>query len=92
MDIKILFAFLGSFIVLFCTLPYIIDVVKHKTKPNIITWIIWTVLVGIGATALFVSHDYNSAWLLTGDGVATLAVVIVGIKYGTAELDRFDIV
>lgn len=88
---KDLFAFLGAFIVLFCTLPYIIDVVKHKTRPNIITWIIWTVLVGIGAAALFASHDYNAAWLLIGDAIATFAVVIVGIRYGTAELDRFDI-
>jgi hypothetical protein len=88
---KELFAFLGAFIVLFCTLPYIIDVVKHKTRPNIITWIIWTVLVGIGAIALFASHDYNAAWLLVGDAIATFAVVIVGIRYGTAELDKFDI-
>jgi hypothetical protein len=37
MDIKNIFAILGALIILFCTVPYIIDVVKRKTKPNIIT-------------------------------------------------------
>lgn len=77
---------------LFSTLPYIIDVVKHKTRPNIITWIIWTALIGIGVAALFTNKDYNAAWLLVGDAIATFAVVVVGIRYGTAELGKFDIV
>ncbi|MDB5159749.1 MAG: hypothetical protein JWO99_12 [Candidatus Saccharibacteria bacterium] len=89
---KELFAILGAGIILFCTLPYIIDVVKRKTRPNIVTWVVWTVLISIGAAALFASHDYNAAWLLVGDAIATFAVVIVGLKYGTAELDGFDIV
>lgn len=89
---KEVFAILGAVIVLFCTLPYVIDVVKRKTRPNIVTWTIWTVLIGIGAAALFASHDYNAAWLLVGDAIATLAVVIVGLRYGTAKLDRFDII
>ena len=92
MDIKNIFAIAGAVIVLFCTVPYIIDVVRRKTKPNIITWIVWTVLIGIGAAALFVSHDYNAAWLLVGDVIATFAVVVVGLKYGMAELDKLDII
>ncbi len=89
---KDIFALIGAFIVLFCTLPYIIDVVKKKTKPNIVTWVIWSVLTGIGAAALYASNEFNAALLLTGDFIATFAVVIVGLKYGTAKLDRFDFV
>lgn len=92
MNMKDLFAIVGAVIVLFCTLPYIIDVVKKKTKPNIVTWIIWSVLIGIGAAALYASNEFNAALLLTGDFIATFAVVIVGLKYGTAKLDRFDFI
>ncbi len=87
---KDIFAFIGAFIVLFCTLPYIIDIVKGKTKPNIVTWITWTVLIGIGTAALYASGEINAALFLTGDTLATFAVVIVGLKYGIAKLDRFD--
>ena len=89
---KEVFAILGAVVVLFCTVPYILDIVKQKTRPNIVTWIIWTLLIGIGAAALFANHDYNAAWLLVGDAIATFAVVIVGLKYGTAKLDRFDFI
>lgn len=88
---KEVFLILGAVLALFCTLPYIIDVVRRKTKPNIVTWIVWTILITIGTVALFVNGDYNAAWFLLGDAVATFAVVVVGLKYGTAELDRFDI-
>ena len=89
---KDIFAFVGAFIVLFCTLPYIIDIVKRKTKPNIVTWITWSLLIGIGAAALYASNEINAALLLTGDFLATFAVVLFGLKYGIAKLDRFDLV
>lgn len=92
MHMKDVFAIAGAAIVLFCTLPYIADVVKKKTKPNIITWIVWSALIGIGAAALYASNEFNAALLLTGDFIATFAVVIVGLKYGTAKLDRLDFI
>jgi len=89
---KEVFAIAGATIILFCTLPYIIDVVKKKTKPNIVTWIVWSLLIGIGAAALYASNELNAGLLLTGDFIATFAVVIVGLRYGTAKLDRLDVI
>jgi hypothetical protein len=89
--VKDTFALSSVIIVLFCTLPYILDTVKKKTRPNIVTWGVWSALIAIGAAALFASHETNAALLLTGDFVATFAVVVVGLKYGTAKLDRFDL-
>lgn len=87
---KDIFAYVGALIAIFCTLPYIIDIVKRKTKPNIITWITWSLLIGVGTAALLASNELNAALLLAGDFVATFAVVLVGLKYGTVKLDRFD--
>jgi len=87
---KDIFAYVGALIAIFCTLPYLVDIVRRKTKPNIVTWMTWSLLVGVGAAALFASNEFNAALLLVGDFVATFAVVIVGLKYGTVKLDRFD--
>jgi hypothetical protein len=87
---KGILAFTAAFLMLFCTVPYIIDIVKGKTKPNIVSWITWTLLIGIGAAALFASHQSHAGLLLTGDVIATFAVVVVGIKYGFAKLELFD--
>ncbi len=61
---KEVFLILGAVLAVFCTLPYIIDIVKGKTRPNIVTWIVWTLLISIGTAALFANHDYNAAWFL----------------------------
>lgn len=87
---KDILAYAGALIAIFCTLPYLIDIVKRKTKPNIVTWITWSLLIGVGAAALFASNEFNAALLLCGDFVATFAVVLVGLRYGTVKLDRFD--
>ncbi len=89
--LKEIFAVLGAGIILTCTLPYIVDIVRGKTKPNVVTWITWSLLIGIGAAALFASHQPRAALLLTADTIATFAVVLFGLKYGMAKLDRFDI-
>jgi hypothetical protein len=87
---KSIFAIAGALIILFCTLPYIIDIVRGKTRPNIVTWFTWSLLIGIGAAALFASHQTHAALLLTADTIATFAVVLFGLKYGIAKLDKFD--
>lgn len=90
-DVKDVLAFVAAFVMLFATLPYIIDIIKGKTKPNIITWLTWSILLGIGAAALFSAKEINAGLLLVGDFCATFAVVIFGLRHGTAKLDRFDI-
>lgn len=88
---KEILALIGSFIMLFCSVPYIRDTVKGKTKPNIVTWFTWSLLLGIGDAALFAAHQDHAAWLVAGDFIATFAVVIAGLKYGTAKIDLFDV-
>jgi hypothetical protein len=87
---KDILAVSGACIMLCCTIPYVIDIVKGKTKPNIVSWFTWTLLLGIGTAALYASHQTHAALLLGGDVVATFAVVLVGLKYGIAKLDLFD--
>lgn len=84
-------AFTAALVMLFATLPYIVDMVRGKTKPNIITWLTWSILIGIGAAALFAAKETNAFLLLVGDFCATFAVVILGIRYGAAKIDKFDI-
>ena len=83
-------AIIGAIIMLLATFPYLVDIVKGKTRPNIVTWLTWSILIGIGAAPLFAANQTNAALLLVGDFCATFAVVIFGLWYGTAKLDRFD--
>ncbi len=70
--------------------PYMIDVVKQRTKPNIVSWVTWGMLTGIGTAAAFASHEPRSALLTLGDTLAVCIVVVLGFKYGKAKLGLFD--
>jgi hypothetical protein len=72
--------------------PYLIDVARKKTKPNIVSWITWTVLTTIASAAAFASHAPQAAILTLGATIATLLVVVLGLRYGMAKLTVFDLV
>lgn len=80
----------SSILVIAGTVPYLIDTIRGKTKPNIVSWLTWTVLTGIGAAAAYSSHAYATAALVGSSGIATGAIVIAGARYGIARYTRFD--
>jgi hypothetical protein len=87
---KELIAVAGALVAAVSTIPYIIDTVKGRTKPNIVTWFTWTLLTLIAALAAFASHEPKSAYLLLANTFCTGLVVAVGLRYGTAKYSWFD--
>jgi hypothetical protein len=85
-------AIISGVLVMLSALPYLADIVKGKTKPNIVSWATWTLLTTIATVAAFASHAPRAAFLTLGATLATLSVVILGLKYGTAKITKFDIV
>ena len=83
-------AVIAGLIATFSTVPYLIDIIRRKTKPNIVSWFTWTLLLAIATAAAFAAHEPRTALLTFGDTVCTLAVVILGLRYGIAKLSRFD--
>ena len=84
-------AIIGALIAALSTVPYLIDIVKGKTKPNIVSWFTWTLLTGIGASAALVAGEGKTALFLYGSSLCTALVVLFGLKYGIAKFSRFDL-
>jgi D-alanyl-lipoteichoic acid acyltransferase DltB (MBOAT superfamily) len=89
--VKELLALLGAALAAVSTIPYLIDVVRRKTKPNIVTWLTWTMLTVIAGSAALVAGEPKTAIFLCGNSVCTGLVVLLGLKYGTTKFSRFDI-
>jgi len=70
--------------------PYIIDTLKKKTKPHILTWLIWsivTVLAFLGQWA----KGGGAGSLTTGvTGVITIFIAILAFKNGTKNISKSD--
>lgn len=85
-----LLAVTAAILATFSTVPYIIDIVKGRTKPNIVSWLTWTLLTGIATAAAFAAGEPRSALLTLGASICTTAVLLLGFRYGIAKFSLFD--
>jgi hypothetical protein len=82
----------SSVLTLASVIPYILEILRGKTKPRIVSWITWTLLTGIAAAASFADGQVPAAVLATCCTIATASVVLLGYRKGDRSLDKFDIV
>jgi hypothetical protein len=82
---------LSAIFTLICAVPYIIDIVRRKTKPRIVSWFNWTLLTGIATVAAISEQHWASAVLTGAATIETLVIVILAVKYGDKKIERFDV-
>ncbi len=83
-------AIVAGLIAIFAIIPYILDTVRGKTKPNVVSWFTWTLLLGVATAGAFASDEPRTAFLSLGDFIGTGITLLVGIKYGFAKFSLFD--
>lgn len=74
------------------SLPYIIEIIRGKTKPRIVSWLTWTILTAIACAASFADRQYPAAILMFCAVIETALVVVLGFKHGDRSFERLDIV
>jgi len=72
-------------------LPYVLDIAKNKTHPNLMTWVTW-MLVAIINTAAAVSKNAIPTAILSGAIALTDALIVaMSIKKGVKRYTAFDV-
>ncbi|GAC1500247.1 MAG: hypothetical protein NVS1B10_03670 [Candidatus Saccharimonadales bacterium] len=88
---KTLFLILANIVTVGSIIPYVRDIIKGTTKPNIVSWITWTLLTGIATAAEIAGHQYVTAIFTASAVLETTIVVLLGIKYGYVKYTTFDV-
>lgn len=83
--------FLASIITLAGIIPYARDIIRGNTKPNITSWITWTLLTTVATIAEFADGEYITGLFTTSAVLTTGIIVILGLKYGYTKYSYFDI-
>lgn len=83
-------AVVGAGLVILSGVPYIIDIVRKKTRPNVVSWFTWTLLITVGAFAALAANETKTAVITFGDAIQVGFILLLGLRFGFAKFSRFD--
>lgn len=87
---KLLLA-LGTVLATAAYAPYIRDIVRHGVRPRLVSWVIWTLLLGLMTVVSVQERQLGSA-LATGiSTVGCLVVVALGWRYATRGVTHYEL-
>ena len=76
---------------LFSVAPYLRDMFRGATRPNLTSWFTWTLLYGIATAAEFDAGAGRTALFTGAIAVSTLLVIVLGLRLGRASVSAFDL-
>ncbi len=91
MDIKTVFIIISTILTLVSMVPYILDVIKRRTKPRLVSWFNWSILSAIAGAASLSDGQYAAAILSFSATTETMAIVFLGWRNGNKDFEFFDI-
>lgn len=83
---------ISSILTIVSVFPYLISVIKHKTRPRVVTWFTWGLLTGISCVASVVEGQWATAIMLGFAAAENLLIMALGWKYGEKQFEKLDIV
>ncbi len=89
---KIALIIISSILTIASTLPYIIEIMRGKAKPRLMSWVTWSLLTGVACVASFAAHQVPAAILMLCATIETMIVVVLGLKYSELDYNKNDAV
>lgn len=83
-------AFLSTAIAIYCTIPYIISVLRRKTKPHQLSWLVFVIMNGIVLFSQYFSGARESVLISLTFFIGSFLVLLLSIKYGVRDTSKWD--
>ena len=71
--------------------PYFIDILRHRTKPNKATWLIWTILGVLILLSYKSVGAHNTLPVAIAGAIGPFAILILSVWYGEGGTSKLDI-
>ncbi len=72
--------------------PYFWNIFKKRTKPHVLTWLVWTMTAGIIFFAQLKNNAGPGVWAMAFSVMACSAVVVLAFMWGEKDVTKSDIV
>lgn len=83
-------AFLSTAIAIYCTIPYIVAILRGKTKPHQLSWLVFVIMNGIVLFSQYFEGGRQSILIALTFFIGSLIVFLLSWKYGTRDTSRWD--
>ncbi len=83
-------AFISTVIAIYCTLPYIVAILKGKTKPHQLSWLVFVIMNGIVFFSQYFEGGRQSILIALTFFIGSFIVLLLSIKYGTRDTSKWD--
>ena len=72
--------------------PYIISILKGKTKPQRATFAIWSAVSIVGLVSYIASGATDTIWVIWAYTILGFIVFLLSFKYGTGGFNKLDVI
>lgn len=84
------FGYLSGIAITLSFLPYLIGIFRGRTKPERVSWLLWSILGGIAFFTQSAKGAGDSLWLTGAQAVGDLLIFILALKYGIGGFLKRD--
>ncbi len=81
---------IGTLLTTISFVPYLRDIIRHGARPRLVSWVIWTVLLGLMASVSFQEHQLASAIVSTVSMFGCFSVVVLGWRYASRSITQLE--
>lgn len=89
-NIKTVSAIIAILIVIGAYIPYILEILKRRTKPHLYTWIIWFITQSTALAGLWIGNGGWGAVALIAGTILVFCVILLSFWYGTRNITKSD--
>jgi hypothetical protein len=90
MKLTYIAAFLSTAIAIYCTVPYIISILKRRTQPHQLSWLVFTIMNGIVFFSQYFSGGRQSVLISLTFFIGSLLIFLLSLQYGMRNTSRWD--
>ncbi|MFA6279578.1 MAG: hypothetical protein WC612_02135 [Bdellovibrionales bacterium] len=90
MEQTIAAAALAVFISFFTNAIYIRDTLRGKTKPHLFSWLVWALVMGIGAAIAFSEGAYMGALAIGNGSLWCFVISLLALRHGEKRITLSD--
>jgi hypothetical protein len=90
MTVSLIAGIIATIIGIYASVPYIVAILKGKTQPHQLSWLVFVIMNGIVLLSQFLEGGRESVLITLTFFIGSLIIFVLSLKYGTRDTSRWD--